>query len=64
MNGPIINGEEYTLIVLKVVERDERGRPSKVQVGYDDTTFNVADGDEFLTAFVKTQTVTPKVRTQ
>lgn len=47
-----LRGEVHRLIVLKVVERDEAGRPSKCEVGYDDTTFQLADGDEFITAWV------------
>lgn len=64
MKGPIINGEQYQLVVLKVLARDDAGRPSQAQIGYDDTTFSVEDGAEFLTAFVKADTVKPKTPTQ
>ncbi len=47
--------KEYTLVVLRVTEHDEHGRPSAAIIGYDDTTFNLADPNlsrEFITAFI------------
>lgn len=64
MNGPTINGDKYALVVLKVLERDETGRPAKVLMGYDDTTFSVEEGAEFLTAFVKADLVKPATAKQ
>lgn len=67
MKGPIINGDQYQLVVLRVHEWDALGRPSKVEVGYDDTTFDLRDdavSRHFITAFVKTDCVTPKTPTQ
>lgn len=64
MNGPIINGDKYQLIVLKVVGRDDMGRPAKFEAGYDDTTFKLEGGEEFITAFVKVDVVKPKTPTQ
>lgn len=61
MNGPIINGEQYQLIILRVKARDPEGRPSEAQLGYDDTTFEVQEGTEFITAFVPAHTVAPRV---
>lgn len=55
-----IRGETYELVVLKVLERDELGRPSKVLIGYDDTTFKVGGGEEFFTAYVYQSSVKPR----
>lgn len=52
---PLINGKPHSLVVLRVLEWDELGRPSKVIVGYDDTTFDLKDDKvsrEFWTCFV------------
>lgn len=47
-----IRGKDHHLVVLHVIERDARGRPSKVIVGYDDSKFKVSGGEEFFTAYV------------
>lgn len=50
-----IKGETYKLVVLRIVEWDPHGRPSKAVIGYDDTTFRLDDTqqpNEFMTAFV------------
>lgn len=52
-----IRGEEHSLIVLKITGRDRLGRPSTATIGYDDTIFNLSEGDEFVTAFVPTKCV-------
>lgn len=59
MNGPVINGEKYQLVVLKVTGWDEAGRPSQATIGYDDTTFKLEGGEHFITAFVKQDVVKP-----
>jgi hypothetical protein len=46
-----INDEEHVLIVLKVLDYDSKGRPSKVEIGYDDTTHHLVGGERFITAF-------------
>ena len=51
----------YVVVLLKVDARDDQGRPSRVTVGYDDTTFQVEEGMEFITALVKPETVKKKV---
>lgn len=43
---------EYILVILKVDEADEYGRPSKVTVGYDDTVFQTEQGMQFWTAWI------------
>lgn len=58
--GPKINGERYVLVLMKVDARDAKGRPSTVTLGYDDSTFKVEEGMEFITAFVKADCVKPK----
>lgn len=53
--GKAIGGKRYKLVVLRAVEWDEQGRPSKVIVGYDDTTFDLSDDKvsrEFWTCYV------------
>lgn len=52
-----INGKPHSLVVLRITDWDEAGRPSKCVIGYDDTTFNVADpaqSNHFMTCFVPT----------
>lgn len=59
MKGPVINGKQHSLIVLRVLEWDDSGRPSKCLIGYDDTVFKLDDGQPnvFLTAFVYDEAV-------
>lgn len=47
-----IKGHEYVLVVLKTLERDDFGRPTKVEVGYDDVTFDLKGGEQFYTGFI------------
>jgi hypothetical protein len=50
-----IAGKKYALVVLRVKEFDEKGRPSMVMVGYDDTVFRVDDekqSNDFYTCLV------------
>jgi len=56
-----IKGKEYSLIVLRVLEWDDQGRPSKTIIGYDDTTFRLDDGtpNHFITAFVPVDQTKP-----
>lgn len=65
MKGPIINGEQYQIVVLRILEWDAAGRPSKAEIGYDDTTFRLDDAEKpnhFLTAFVKAESVKAATR--
>ena len=67
MKGPLINGKEYNFVVLRVLEWDDMGRPSKVIVGYDDTTFDLTDESlsrEFYTCLVPEEMTKPKHRMQ
>jgi hypothetical protein len=54
-----IGGKDYKLVVLRVLERDAQGRPSKVELGHDDAVFKVEDGMEFFTAYVFADSVKP-----
>jgi hypothetical protein len=45
-------GQPHKLVIMKVLTRDEFGRPSTVKVGYDDTKFDIGEGDEFVTGFI------------
>lgn len=52
-----VNGKDHSAVVLRVTDWDEKGRPSKVVVGYDDTVFDLRDESqsrEFYTALVPT----------
>ncbi len=65
-NGKIrtIRGEPYELVVLRPCEWDFRGRPTKAEIGYEDTTFQLDDptkANEFVTAFVKVGVLDPPV---
>lgn len=60
MKGPIINGKPHDLVVLRVLEWDDKGRPSKAEIGYDDTTFRLDDPEkpnEFITAFAAAESL-------
>lgn len=55
-----IRGKEYSLVVLRILEWDENGRPSKCIIGHDDTVFRLSDQSEenhFLTAYVPTDMI-------
>lgn len=55
-----IKGKDYSIVILRVIERDGSGRPSKCVIGYDDTTFRLDDpkvSNEFITAFVPTDVI-------
>ncbi len=62
MNGPTINGEQYELIVLRVIERDPYGRPFRTDVIYDEQTVSLIDGkpNDFITVFAKKSVVEMK----
>ena len=59
-----IKDQRYDLVVLRVDERDAFGRPTKVTVGYDDTLFDIQEGNEFVTAFVHGESVKAKTAGQ
>lgn len=42
----------YGPVVFKVLERDELGRPCRLQLGFDDGVFSVEPGAEFFTGFI------------
>lgn len=53
-----IKGHEYLgPVVFKVLERDLFNRPTKVEVGYDDTTFNLKGGEHFFTGYISVSAV-------
>lgn len=60
-----IRGKSYRLVVLRVAEWDPQGRPSKVIVGYDDTTFdlrNDQESREFWTCYVPEEMAKPHTK--
>ena len=46
-----IRGEKHAAIVLKVLERDIHGRPSRVELLHDDQTTRIQGGEEFIVAW-------------
>lgn len=56
-----IRGEDHSLIILKVTSSDEHGRPKTADIGYDETTFNLKGGEEFITAWVPTKVIQKSV---
>lgn len=60
--GVKIGADRYDLVLLKVTSKDEFGRPLKCDIGYDDTTFQLEGGEEFITCFVPSKLVKPKTR--
>lgn len=55
MKSVKVKGQQHDLVILRVLEWDASGRPSKCEMGYDDTTFRLDDPtkpNEFITAFV------------
>jgi hypothetical protein len=55
-----INGVEHHLVVMKVTDHDAKGRPSAAVIGYDDTTFKLEGGEEFITAWVRVESTASK----
>lgn len=65
MKGPVINGKPHALVILRILEWDASGRPSKCIIGYDDTTFNLDEPNtpnEFLTAFINAEMIKTHTR--
>lgn len=53
-----IKGHDYLgPIVFKVLEKDAFNRPTKVEVGYDDSTFHIEKGTEFFTGYISATAV-------
>jgi hypothetical protein len=58
-----IKGLDYVgPVVFKVVSVDELGRPKQVEVGFDDTTFNLKNGDQFFTGYIAASAAVPQVK--
>lgn len=60
-----IKGKDYSLVILRVLEWDANGRPSKCVIGYDDTTFKLNDpkqSNHFITAFVPVDNIKKQAR--
>lgn len=58
-----IRSKQYRLVVLRIMDWDERGRPSKCVIGHEDTIFDLTeDGGsrEFMTAFVPADMLEPR----
>lgn len=50
----LVNGKPHDLILLRVLEYDANGRPTKAEIGYPDTLFSLDDPakpNEFITAY-------------
>lgn len=57
-----IKGEMHSQILLLVTARDGLGRPIRAKLGYDDTTFELKGGEEFITAWVPSHTIEPTTK--
>jgi hypothetical protein len=44
--------KEYVVAVALIHTKDEKGRPKLVTLGYDDTTYQLAGGEEFMTTLI------------
>jgi len=55
MKGPIINGEQYDVVVLRVLTTDMHGRPDMFEAVHSEQTVRLDDGKRnvFITAFIK-----------
>ena len=60
----VVRGERHELVVLRVDELDEWGRPLKVSVMYEGDVANLRDGSStnFVTAFVPAKAIRSKPR--
>lgn len=45
--GTSIGGKRYSQVVIKVLERDAKGRPSKVDILYDESVTKIKGGEHF-----------------
>jgi hypothetical protein len=52
-----IQGKDHDLVLFRVDEKDEHGRPKRVTVLYDEQTVQIEQGMEFVTAFVPSDCV-------
>lgn len=62
-----IKGHDYVgPIIFKTVKEDEFGRPTLVEVGYDDSSFHVEKGTQFYTGYISATAIEgvkkPKVK--
>jgi hypothetical protein len=58
-----VRGKPHAMVALRVQTRDARGRPSLVQVGYDDTVFDLDDPmqeNDFYTGLVPATMTSPR----
>lgn len=47
-----IRGEKHTAVVLKVIETDPFGRPTRYEALYDEQTVRITGGEEFVVAWI------------
>jgi hypothetical protein len=52
-----INGEDYRVVVLKVLGRDELGRPRQCELMYEGESTKIEGGEDFLVVFAKSNTI-------
>lgn len=57
MKTRTIRGVEHRLVLLKILGRDEHGRPKEAKVLYDENVENVEGGEEYVTALVPSKCV-------
>ncbi len=51
------NGEVYVAVMMRIVSRDEDGRPQELQYLPDDVAIESWQGDEFLVAYIKREMI-------
>lgn len=56
----VIGGEEYSTVVVKIMQRDHLGRPRMGMFVYPEQTVDVADGDAFLIVFAHGPSIAPR----
>lgn len=56
----VLSGERYVCTLLKIVERDGKGRPRSLTVLYDEETTTLRGGEHFLAVYIHEPSLQPK----
>lgn len=49
-------------VIFKVIDTDELGRPKTVEIGFDDSTFQIEQGTQFFTGFIHATAAEPVLK--
>ena len=52
-----IRGKKHGLVLLLITSRDPNGRPKSALVMYEEDVVHLKGGEEFITAWVPTETI-------